>query len=929
MKYSSLRDLGVRAGRVHRARCTVHSEDSQKKVPFFPLRFLRALGVSVVISFFFSSPLRAEVRPSLPGVPYAFTPSLGKARLLVLLINFPNQTPLFSPDQFQALFFSRGTSPTGSLADYLAENSYGKLIVEGEVRGWYQAKEPEAYYAGNAFGHKPTLYPRSMARLVEEAVAQAEAEGVDFSACDNNGDGHVDGLVVIHQGPGGDVTNRPDNLWTTMDYISRGRGAALQVDGVVVDRFLIFEEYYQPDRILPVGIVAHEFGHALGLPDFYQHGGRLALAGVYDLMSAGVWGGGDATRPFQLSAYSKAELGWLEPKVITGRRQVALAPLETQAEAARLNTPRPGEYFLLEYRAQVGFDQNLPGEGLLIWHVDENVITGNDLPCTGCCANHPLLALEQADGRNDLEGGKNRGDAEDFFPGPKQERKLFAQTTGAGGERNRGAHSLTWDCGLSGVRVSDIRLADGKVLFQARDDDPGLFYTDWPWLVLRSVQVEEVRGDGDGRAEPGETVRLYPVFYNQGAKARKLRITAAAPGLDFLGRPLKISKVRPREEFLPGAGLDLEIPADFGPARVKDIHWTIALRKKEIKIERVTPLVIGTPEILVVNGAGPGVAGLYQDLLDKLQEPYELWDLNRRGSPPLARLKEQRTLIWLEPFSGSAAAGLTSERQQLMQQYLAAGGNLLLVAPGLKLAPVFDPEAPFGLSSTLSAQTEGSSRPKADRREPAPGSAEALAKEMLRVRPGAAFGGISQVKGQAGDLISRDQTFAVQDLFGYPSLPVYAEILPGEEAAPVYTDPFGHVVGVRYPAERPGNWKAVTLSFSFEALPLTAQMQALARILDFFRRPVDAPVVDAIRPSAGMRGTSQVKLVLSGLNLRPEMTVDLGEGVQVDEVRAKDSKSLELIIQIDPSAPVGRRDLTLQAPGQEPLVLPRSFTVIP
>ena len=78
-----------------------------------------------------------------------------------------------------------------------------------------------------------------------------------------------------------------------------------------------------------------------------------------------------------------------------------------------------------------------------------------------------------------------------------------------------------------------------------------------------------------------------------------------------------------------------------------------------------------------------------------------------------------------------------------------------------------------------------------------------------------------------------------------------------------------------------------------------------------------------------MRGASQVKLVLSGLNLRPEMTVDLGEGVQVDEVRAKDSKSLELIIHIDPSAPVGRRDLTLQAPGQEPLVLPGSFTVIP
>ena len=51
----------------------------------------------------------------------------------------------------------------------------------------------------------------------------------------------------------------------------------------------------------------------------------------------------------------------------------------------------PGsEYFLVENRQRTGFDQYLPGDGLLIWHIDESA-SSNAVDC------HPRVLLVAAD----------------------------------------------------------------------------------------------------------------------------------------------------------------------------------------------------------------------------------------------------------------------------------------------------------------------------------------------------------------------------------------------------------------------------------------------------------------------------------------------------------------------------------------------------
>lgn len=94
----------------------------------------------------------------------------------------------------------------------------------------------------------------------------------------------------------------------------------------------------------------------------------------------------------------------------------------------------PAEYFIVENRRRIGFDANLPGEGLLVWHA-ENSIAYSYLGNTGGPSNTAArgVVLEEADGQYNLlksEGdGGNFGDAGDPFPGSTGNRSFGSSTS--------------------------------------------------------------------------------------------------------------------------------------------------------------------------------------------------------------------------------------------------------------------------------------------------------------------------------------------------------------------------------------------------------------------------------------------------------------------------------------------------------------------
>lgn len=81
------------------------------------------------------------------------------------------------------------------------------------------------------------------------------------------------------------------------------------------------------------------------------------------------------------------------------------------------------EYWLLENRHQVGRDAGLPGDGLLVWHIDDALEDNNNE------AVHYKVGLLQADGRRDLERNEDRGDDGDQFPGVANRRAISSTTT--------------------------------------------------------------------------------------------------------------------------------------------------------------------------------------------------------------------------------------------------------------------------------------------------------------------------------------------------------------------------------------------------------------------------------------------------------------------------------------------------------------------
>jgi immune inhibitor A len=239
----------------------------------------------------------------------------------------------------------------------------------------------------------------------------------------------TDALVVFFAGPGREshtAGGDPRDPWS--NYTGIGPAVALPGGKRLDEACVIAEEEVPPFDSL--GVLCHEFGHLLGLPELYAPGGAAHEGiGVWGLMGQGTWLGHGASPPHP-EAWSKAQLGWVDAETITAsRRGVELPAVEESPRVIRVPAApgTPEEYYLLENRARIGADAKLPGEGLLVWHVDERVEgfrTGERDP------RHKLLHLVQADGRDDLDrghaAGGNRGDETDPFRGPPPWRRRLA-----------------------------------------------------------------------------------------------------------------------------------------------------------------------------------------------------------------------------------------------------------------------------------------------------------------------------------------------------------------------------------------------------------------------------------------------------------------------------------------------------------------------
>jgi len=328
-------------------------------------------------------------------------PLRGVVNVIVVLAEFTDQAFGANATQqhYSDLFFSTGQIPTGSVREYYTEATNGLVTISGQVVGPYTMPDTLANYANGASGTGNTT---PNARDLARDAADAANPDVDFSIYDNDGDGFVDAYVVVHAGPGAEVTGNPNHIWSHK-WVLRSQ--------MVADSSKIYAYLTVPEDAL-IGVCAHELGHLLfGFPDLYDTDSSSEGVGNWCLMGGGSWNGGGNT-PAHPSAWCKANQGWATVTNVGSNGVRSIQDVKVGHEIFRLwkGGAAGQEYFLVENRQRTGFDAQLPGDGLCIWHIDDAISTNSN-------ESHPKVALEQADGQDDLGNAANRGDAGDVYPG--------------------------------------------------------------------------------------------------------------------------------------------------------------------------------------------------------------------------------------------------------------------------------------------------------------------------------------------------------------------------------------------------------------------------------------------------------------------------------------------------------------------------------
>ncbi len=374
-------------------------------------------------------------------------------KTLVLLVSFPDtELKTFAKttqQDWESVYF--GNRP--SIRDYYSTISFGKLNldkaaennnpVNNGIVGWNVLLNSLSWY-------KQTYQKEFHAYLVRDALISSNG-AVDYAQFDGNGDSYISThelhIYVIAAAYEGSYFGPPEPNVPRVHVSLKApwRNIPLQLDGKFIGDYdhgggisLSGELLVGSDTQNKVGLLAHEMGHSLGLPDHYNEAKRDE-AGVWCLMGTGDIVIKEPSYPNHICAPHKEQLGWIQPTNIQAGMSRIINEIENSGESLKLweNGNPTTEYFIVENRNNQQsnhYDTFLPASGLLIWHVDSTEIKGG---------NNQGIALEQADN----EGYKGVGNAGDVFSANTNANFLQTETS---------PNSRSNEGDITGVSVANI-----------------------------------------------------------------------------------------------------------------------------------------------------------------------------------------------------------------------------------------------------------------------------------------------------------------------------------------------------------------------------------------------------------------------------------------------------------------------------------------
>ncbi len=339
----------------------------------------------------------------------------------------------------------------GSVRDYFRDNSNGIFAPHFDVVGPVDIdfNSNEVNSTSNAW------------KVWELALNEAN-NTIDFKNYDADKDGTVDMVYFIVAGYGANYGGNDGGLlWPHKSYLYRME----QLDGMDFGLYACSTEMYgwtsrNTNIIDGIGTICHEFGHVIGLPDFYDtdyggSGGQSQHPSKWDVMAGGSYQD-YGRKPVGYTAFERYALEFSAPTIIDKPGKYTLNGLQSSNETMLMRTNENKEFFMFENRQPTAWDQTLPGHGLLAVRVDSsdvNVWHRNQVN------NNPKRLYYEV-----LRAGNNTGEANatDPFPGTTNNTMLSNTTS---------PNLHTYNGSLSRFIIKDIREENGVISFTVSNED--------------------------------------------------------------------------------------------------------------------------------------------------------------------------------------------------------------------------------------------------------------------------------------------------------------------------------------------------------------------------------------------------------------------------------------------------------------------------
>jgi M6 family metalloprotease-like protein len=396
-------------------------------------------------------------------------PAQGNRKVPIILVEYQDKKFKNSREQIINAMLTGNTS----VQQYFHDQSNGKYDPDFEVFGIYTLSQNRQYYGGNDSSGND----KGLGAMVTEACQMAAADGVSFSRFDTNNDNYCDVVIVIYAGVGEAQASYtvPSAIWPcnwnlqSASYYGLGGNGAFRPNGSgpYVNNFAVFNEVHGSNdngsTIDGIGTFCHEFGHCLGLPDFYDtnYGGHYGM-GYWDIMDTGCYAN-DTYTPVGYSAYEKNFMGWIN-YIIPNPGTYYTLPIWNQKneetdKALFLQSDINGnEFFIIENRRQQGWDKYLPAQGMLIHHITYNASRWQ--ANTPNNENIQLVTIMPAD--NTLSTNNESGDT-----WPRNNKTEFTDNSTPAAKLNMAANgNISGNAGYLGKPVTEMVINnDGTASF--------------------------------------------------------------------------------------------------------------------------------------------------------------------------------------------------------------------------------------------------------------------------------------------------------------------------------------------------------------------------------------------------------------------------------------------------------------------------------